>query len=57
VSYLIVLQFFRQLYKKRLKNIERKKMHNKTIDFLFSEVRRPDLVVIFNLNLEQNVLK
>jgi ribosomal protein S2 len=47
---------FRQLYKKRLKNIERKKMHNKTIDFLFSVVRRPDLVVIFNPNLEQNAL-
>lgn len=47
---------FRQLYKKHLKNIERKKLHNKTIDFLFSVVKRPDLVVIFNPNLEHNAL-
>jgi ribosomal protein S2 len=48
---------FRYLYKKRLKNIEKKKrVYNKTIDFLISVIKRPDLVVIFNQNMERNAL-
>lgn len=48
---------FRHLYLKRLKNIEKKfHLKNKTINFLVSVIRRPNLIVIFNQNLEQNAL-
>ena len=48
---------FRHLYLKRLKNIEKKfRLKNKTINFLISVMRRPNLIVIFNQNLEQNAL-
>ena len=48
---------FRHLYLKRQKNIEKKiKLQNKTIYFLMSVIRQPDLIVIFNQDLEKNAL-
>lgn len=48
---------FRHLYLKRQKNIEKKnRLQNKTIFFLMSVIRRPDLIVIFNQDLEKNAL-
>jgi len=48
---------FRHLYLKRQKNIEKKiRLQNKTIYFLISVFRQPDLIVIFNQDLEKNAL-
>lgn len=48
---------FRHLYLKRQKNIEKKnRLQNKTIYFLMSIIRQPDLIVIFNQDLEKNAL-
>ena len=48
---------FRHLYLKRQKNIEKKnRLQNKTIYFLMSVIRQPDLIVIFNQDLEKNAL-
>lgn len=48
---------FRHLYLKRQKNIEKKKrMQNKTIYFLMSIIRQPDLIVIFDQDFEKNAL-
>ena len=48
---------FRHLYLKRQKNIEKKmRLQNKTISFLMSVIRQPDLIIIFNQDLEKNAL-
>lgn len=48
---------FRYLYLKRRKNIKKKNwLQNKIIYFLISVIKQPDLIVIFDQNLEKNVL-
>jgi ribosomal protein S4 len=48
---------FRYLYLKRRKNIKKKNwLQNKIIYFLISVIKQPDLIVIFNPNLEKNAL-
>lgn len=48
---------FRYLYLKRRKNIKKKNwLQNKIIYFLISVIKQPDLIVIFNQNLEKNAL-
>lgn len=48
---------FRHLYLKRRKNIEKKsRLRNKTIHLLISVMKQPDLIVIFNKDLEKNAL-
>jgi ribosomal protein S2 len=48
---------FHHLYLQRQKNIEKKnRMQNKTIYFLMSLLKQPDLVVIFDQKLEKNAL-
>jgi ribosomal protein S2 len=47
----------RSLYSKRRKNIKKKNwLQNKIIYFLISVIKQPDLIVIFNSNLEKNAL-
>jgi ribosomal protein S2 len=44
-------------YSKRRKNIKKKNwLQNKIIYFLISVIKQPDLIVIFNQNLEKNAL-
>jgi ribosomal protein S2 len=48
---------FRHLYLKRQKNIEKKnRLQNKTIYFLMSVIKQPNLIIIFNQNLEKNAI-
>jgi ribosomal protein S2 len=48
---------FRHLYLKRQKNIEKKiRLKNKTIYFLISVIKQPNLIVVFNQDLEKNAL-
>ena len=47
----------RSLHLKRRKNIKKKNwLENKIIYFLISVIKQPDLIVIFNPNLEKNAL-